>query len=175
MADFNEPTVVSLDEVMAGLEGEPSPDYEITLGITEGSHPATITKVEAIAVNLPEKGDKPAVTFHKARITVELTEPRFSGWERHIDYPLGKYADGNWADGNFRTSVRRVLGEAVYANQIATIPTASGRYKKAFDLLVSRPCEVFFKKNDKGYVNPVGVLSGISSESETPVSSGISL
>ncbi|MBU0959852.1 MAG: hypothetical protein KKB31_07935 [Nanoarchaeota archaeon] len=166
---------VPLDDVLAGLEGEQAGEFQANLGIEPGQVSARITNIRAVRKELPpDKNGKPRGDMRLARIDLELTDPRYAGWARRHDLPIGKRSDNDeWGDGMFRASVRRVLGEESYKANIASQPTVNAQYAKAFDLLVGKECIVNFQKSKKQQNDPTatawptGVLSSIDSAKTT--------
>lgn len=168
---------ITMEDALAGLEGETAPEYEASVGIDEGTYPVKITEVKFVKTSFTDRETGAEVFINKARVMFEIDHPRYPGWERHLDLSIGKNDKGEWRDAGWKSSVRRVLGDAAYNAQLAPITDAKRRYEKAASLLPGREARVVFKKNPRSNNPDVAWPSGslLAPEAAAAVSGGATL
>ena len=144
--DNNQMEILESD-VLADLEGDEGGEFSAG-GMEPGVYDAriqdiTYRKKTLIARKGEHEGEEFEIT--EAVFDLELTGDKYNGWTRNHNIQIGKVG-GQLRDNVFRGSVRRVVGEEVYREQIRTLPLLADQYSKSFELLKGMECRVTFAR-----------------------------
>lgn len=147
MSTDNNQMEIVMEDVLADLEGEDSAEFS-SGGMQPGVYDARITGLSFTQKELvATKGEHEGETFviKEAVFELELIGGKVDGWTRTHRIQVGKVGD-QLRDGTFQASVRRVVGEEVYQEQIRTLPSLNAQYRKSFELLLGKECRVNFSR-----------------------------
>lgn len=133
---------MSLDDVLAGLEGEDVPEYKRSFGIEEGIYPVRIQDAELSTFTFPN-----GATVPTAELTLEILDARYNNFTRDVRMFLGKNTKTNeWQDQQFRQTVRRLLPDDVFEKKVAKAKNPVEAYKASIEELKGREGRMNFRK-----------------------------
>lgn len=161
-------TDLDVDDVLDTLEGEEARDFPKGGGFRPGTYTARITDLKPVEQTF-RNGNK----AHMAEFRLEMTDEDHSGWDVTYRMFMGRNQKGEWGDQTFLRSVRNILGEEDYTNEIAAFGSLGDQYRAIFnDLLKGRDCEITYAHTNpddqSSGVFPRGALRGIADDATTP-------